>query len=268
MNHRLTYKLILVLVLLLPTSVFAQILGPNMSVTLCDGSCLPPPPLNPETSPGALIQYQVYVLNCGGDADATNVLYHEVVPMYTTAVQPSNQWNCTSGGEAGDSCVHNDGTVYSQCDVDSNSFLVKVNDKLPCGLEYIENTVTITYDGSTPSAAHTTTLRHKVINNDDCLPVSPESSCPSTKRYYMYTLEDANQPPGWQPYCNIISANGYPSVQIQARLCTPPGAQHTFKATNIPYGGWVYRDCHGNASYGWPYWASEWYRAEYAHSDP
>jgi len=265
MKYRLTYKLILVLLLLLPTSVFAQILGPNMSVIFLDVSNPFFPLLNAETSPGAVIDYRIYVTNCGGDADATNVLYHEVVPMYTTAVQPSTyQWNCTSGGEAGDSCVHNDGTVFSPCDVDSHSFRVKVDDKLPCGLKYIENTVTITYDGSTPSPMHTTTVRHKVINNDECLPIPPKSSCPSTKRYYMYTLEDANQPPGWQPYCNIISANGYPSVQIQARLCTPPGAQHSFKATNIPYGGWVSTDCNGIVSYGWPTWQSSWYRPQYA----
>jgi hypothetical protein len=256
--------LILMLLLLLPASVFAQILEPNMNVTLCDGSCLPPPPPNPTTSPGALIRYVIYVGNGCGAADATNVLYHEVVPMYTTAVNPLVWgWNCSSGGEAGDSCVHNDGTVFS-CDVDSNSLEVKVDDKLPCGLEYIENTVTITYDGSTPSPNHTTTLRHKVINNDDCLPISPKSSCPSSKRYYMYTLEDTNQPAGWQPYCYIISSNGYPSVQIQARVCTPPGSQHTFKATNIPYGGWVSTDCNGNASYGWPHWQTSWYRPQFA----
>jgi hypothetical protein len=90
------------------------------------------------------------------------------------------------------------------------------------------------------------------------------NTCPKTARYYMFTLEDENQPPEWQRYCYVISNNGIPSVESQARVCSVPGYDHEYKATNIPYGGWVYTDCHGNSSYGWPDWQSSWYRPSFA----
>ncbi len=94
--------------------------------------------------------------------------------------------------------------------------------------------------------------------------VDPVLSCPLTSRYYMYTLTDENQPPEWQRYCYIISSNGIPSVESQARICSVPGYDHVYRATNIPYGGWVSTDCNGNPSYGWPAWQSSWYRPQYA----
>jgi hypothetical protein len=90
------------------------------------------------------------------------------------------------------------------------------------------------------------------------------ASCSMTPRYYMYTLEDANQPDSWQPYCYIISSNGAPSVEAQARVCSVPGFDHAFQATNMPYAGWVSADCLGNASYGWPAWDPDWYRAKWS----
>ena len=94
--------------------------------------------------------------------------------------------------------------------------------------------------------------------------VDPVRSCPLTPRYYMFTLEDEYQPPEWQRYCYIISNNGIPSVESQARICSVPGYDHVYRATNIPYGGWVSTDCNGIASYGWPDWQSSWYRPQYA----
>jgi uncharacterized repeat protein (TIGR01451 family) len=264
MKFRATYLLLIILMLILPISVFAQSSGPLLAIDLCDDHCFPVPPSNPETSPGSIIRYMIFVCNAG-DELATNVLFHAVIPMYTTFDPLGTYgWNCTGHAE-GDTCVFNNGTMYTM-DCDSHLFTVKVDDLLPCDLEYIENTIYLTYDGSTPSPWHSYTLRHKVNITGACIPTPSTSLCPTTPRYYMYTLEDVNQPAGWQPYCYIISANGYPSVQIQARLCTPPGSQHTFKATNIPYGGWVYSDCLGNASYGWPYWSPSWYRPEYANN--
>lgn len=99
---------------------------------------------------------------------------------------------------------------------------------------------------------------HLVIRLTCSIP--PRSACERTARYFMYTLEDTNQPPTWQPYCYVISNDGVPSVESQARICTVPGFDHVFRATNIPFGGWVYTDCHGTASYGWPHWQPSWYR--------
>ena len=103
-----------------------------------------------------------------------------------------------------------------------------------------------------------------VINQADCLPPPSSPACELTPRYYMYTLQDANQTSRWAEYCYIISGNGYPNVDIQAKLCTPPGSANTFRATNIPFGGWVSTDCQSNAFYGWPGWDASWYRSTYA----
>lgn len=89
-------------------------------------------------------------------------------------------------------------------------------------------------------------------------------SCSHNKQYFMYTLRDDNQPSTWQPYCYIISNNGIPSVESQDRICSVPGYDHVFRATNIPYGGWVSTDCNGIASYGWPDWQPSWYRPQFA----
>ena len=102
------------------------------------------------------------------------------------------------------------------------------------------------------------------VNRDDCLAPPSSPACELTPRYYMYTLQDANQTSRWAEYCYIISGNGYPNVDIQAKLCTPPGSEHTFRATNIPFGGWVSTDCQSNAFYGWPGWDASWYRSTYA----
>lgn len=104
------------------------------------------------------------------------------------------------------------------------------------------------------------------VNRADCLAPQPpaSSSCVSTRRYFMYALQDENQPAGWPPYCYIISGNGIPSAQIQASLCSPLGAAHTFRATRIPFGGWVSTDCQGRVSYGWPDWDADCYRSDYA----
>ena len=103
-----------------------------------------------------------------------------------------------------------------------------------------------------------------IINKSDCMIPPSSQSCELTPRYYMYTLQDANQTSRWAEYCYIISGNGYPNVDIQAKLCTPTGSEHTFRATNIPFGGWVSTDCQGNAFYGWPEWDASWYRSTYA----
>ena len=102
---------------------------------------------------------------------------------------------------------------------------------------------------------------HLVIHEADCAAPPPSTtSCERTPRYFMYTLVDANQPETWAEYCYMISYDGYiPNVDAQARVCTPPGSGHTFRATNIPFGGWVYADCQADASYGWPEWDPSWY---------
>jgi hypothetical protein len=121
------------------------------------------------------------------------------------------------------------------------------------------------FGGTAPNGVllHLQTIDFVVSEPDACEPEAG-ASCPLTPRYYMYTLEDANQPDSWQPYCYVISSMGPPSVESQARVCTVPGYGHTYRATNMPYAGWVVADCHGNASYGWPVWDPAWYRPKHA----
>jgi len=137
-------------------------------------------------------------------------------------------------------------------------FVVTVDGTLPPGLESIINRVTI-YSTSYDS------------NEDNNLSVeeTPVGEAPSkptclVERYYMYTLRDANQPEGWQRYCYIISNNGFPCVEAQARICSVRGIDYVYRATSMSYSGWVYTDCNGNPYYGWPYWNPEWYRSEFA----
>ncbi len=92
----------------------------------------------------------------------------------------------------------------------------------------------------------------------------PAPTCPNTNLYYMYTFQDENQPGKWQEFCYIISGNGNPSVEIQARVCSVPGFDHTYRATKMVYSGWVFKDCKGHPSYGWPAWDTLWFRPSYA----
>ena len=102
--------------------------------------------------------------------------------------------------------------------------------------------------------------------SEEQTPVGEAPSKPSclVERYYMYTLRDANQPEDWQRYCYVISFNGFPSVESQARICSVRGIDYVYRATSLAYSGWVYTDCNGNPYYGWPYWNPEWYRPEFA----
>ena len=103
-----------------------------------------------------------------------------------------------------------------------------------------------------------------VIDQANCLaaPSSP-SSCDKRPRYFMYTFRDNNQPETWQEYCYIISHNGYPGVESQARICSVPNFDHVYRASKLVYKGWVSTDCNGIASYGFPEWQSSWYRPRF-----
>jgi hypothetical protein len=96
----------------------------------------------------------------------------------------------------------------------------------------------------------------------DCL-----VACELTPLYHMFVLRDYDAPAGYLQggTCYVIS-DTIPSVERQAAICTYPfsGTGWTFQADRIPYGGYVYRDCHGNIIYGWPDWQPEWYLPEYA----
>ena len=202
--------------------------------------------------PGSTISYTVTYGNAGS-ITATGVTLHETVPDYTSfnATASDPLWSCV-----GTTCTLAVGSVAPGAG-GSVLFVVTVDGTLPPGLEFIINRVTISSDSD-----------WNADNNlsEEQTPVGEAPSKPSclVERYYMYTLRDANQPEIWQRYCYIISNNGFPSVESQARICSVRGFDHVYRATSMLYSGWVYTDCNGNPYYGWPAWNPEWYRPEFA----
>jgi len=100
----------------------------------------------------------------------------------------------------------------------------------------------------------------EISEPSECLPRSMQL----TPKYYMYTLRDSNQPDTWLDYCYVISDEGFPSVERQAAICSVPGFDYTYQATQLIFSGWVSLDANGQPHYGWPAWKHEWYRPEFA----
>ena len=203
-------------------------------------------------SAGSTISYTVTYGNAGS-MTATGVTLHETVPDYTSfnagASDPS--WSCV-----GTSCTLVVGSVAPAAG-GSVSFVVTVDGTLPPGLQSIINRVTISSDFDSNEG-------NNLYEEQTPVGEAPEKPSCLVERYYMYTLRDVNQPGDWQRYCYIISNNGFPCVEAQARVCSVRGYDHVYRATSLMYSGWVYTDCNGNPYYGWPYWNPEWYRSEFA----
>lgn len=93
-----------------------------------------------------------------------------------------------------------------------------------------------------------------------------EYPCPLTPLYHIFVLRDFDAPAGYLQggTCYVIS-NTIPSVERQAAICTYPfcGTGWTYRADSIPYGGYVYRDCHGDIVYGWSAWDDSWLRTDF-----
>lgn len=203
---------------------------------------------------GSTISYTVTYSNAGS-VTATGVTLHETVPDYTSfnagASDPS--WSCVVTA-----CTLVVGSVAPGAG-SSVLFVVTVDGTLPQGLESIINQVTISSTSYDSNEDNNLSVEQTLVG--DSTPGKP--SC-LVERYYMYTMRDANQPEGWQRYCYIISNNGFPSVESQARICSVHGIDYVYRATNMPYSGWVSTDCNGNPYYSWPDWNPEWYRPEFA----
>jgi hypothetical protein len=146
----------------------------------------------------------------------------------------------------------------------SVTFVVVIDDTLPCSLEWIYNFVQIDSDEEDAFESNNPYSEQTPVDpGSEFYAGTPAASCPKTPRYYKYTFRDDNQPVTWQTYCYIISSNGYPGVESQARICSVPGFDHVYRTTKMVYEGWVYTDCNSIASYGWPDWKSTWYRPKF-----
>jgi len=205
-------------------------------------------------SPGSTISYTVTYDNVGS-VTATGVTLNETVPDYTSfnAAASDPSWSCI-----GTSCTLAVGSVAPGAG-SSVLFVVTVDGTLPQSLESIINQVTISstnYDSNEDNnlSVEETPVGGSTPGKPSCL----------VERYYMYTLRDANQPEDWQRYCYVISFDGFPSVESQARICSVRGIDYVYRATSLAYSGWVYTDCNRNPYYGWPHWNPDWYRPEFA----
>lgn len=206
--------------------------------------------------PGSTIHYVVVIFNYGPE-DALGVVLHETIPEHTT-LEPKGSpgWSCV-----GSSCTFQAGNYYPQ-EPGMFKLALKVKERLPCSLHSIRNTVSVSSDTSDPDLSNNTSAEETPVDaSRNCFTGS--FSCWEYPSYYMYTLRDNNQPATWQPYCYIISNNGFPSVESQARVCSVPGFNYEYRATRLIFEGWV-SYCRGRAYYGWPDWKHEWYRADFA----
>ncbi|NIM95440.1 MAG: DUF11 domain-containing protein [Anaerolineales bacterium] len=211
---------------------------------------------NGPVTPGSTIRYTVVIFNYGPDP-ATGVVLHETIPEHTTLVSSESPgWSCV-----GSICTFAAGN-YSPGEPGMFRLTLKVKERLPCALQYIRNTVSVSSDTTDQDPSNNTITEETPVDaSKNCFTGS--FSCWEYPKYYMYTFHDNNQPATWQPYCYIISNNGFPSVESQARVCSVPGFDYEYRATHLVYAGWV-SYCRGRAYYGWPDWKFEWYREEFA----
>ena len=237
--------------IIIPTAESAQVAPGSDLAIFKDDNVLQDP-----VKPGSTIRYVITIFNYGPD-DATGVVLHETIPEHTTLVQSGSPgWSCV-----GSTCTFAAGDYYPQ-EPGMFLFTLKVKDRLPCSLHSIRNTVSVSSDTIDPDPTNNMYIEETPVDaSQNCFTGS--FSCWEYPSYYMYTLRDNNQPGTWQPYCYIISNNGIPSVESQARICSVPGFDYVYRATHLIYEGWV-TYCRGRAYYGWPDWKFEWYRKEFA----
>ena len=179
-----------------------------------------------------------------------------IIPLVLIPVRASSQTTITCEYEIGSNCEH----WWDYVRIYENGNLISAYMMAAGGWSDPYSIESVVVTGSGP-CAHVPSIT--IYEPSSCL-VTDASSCPKVPRYYMYTFRDDNQPNTWQEYCYIISNNGYPSVESQARICSVPGYDHIYRATNMMFSGWVSTDCNGKVTYGWPAWRSSWYRSEFA----
>ncbi len=126
---------------------------------------------------GEVIAYESHYVNAG-TADASGVEVVETVPEHTTfdAAGSTERWTCPDGSPPGTVCRFADGTLEPG-DSGRARFAVRVDAEVPLDVVAIENTVTVSDDGShgpdpTPgdNAASDTTPFHRpdlVVTKDD-----------------------------------------------------------------------------------------------------
>ncbi|MGC9394370.1 MAG: hypothetical protein ACP5J4_05900 [Anaerolineae bacterium] len=114
--------------------------APDLALTKSDGGVI--------SEPGDILTYTLAYTN-SGTQDATGVVIAESVPAHTTFYSPTSSpgWSCAHGAPAGMPCSFTIGDLAAG-DFGDVTFAVRVDTPLPAGVTEIDNTASITDDGS------------------------------------------------------------------------------------------------------------------------
>ncbi|CAG1001008.1 PE-PGRS family protein PE_PGRS18 [Gammaproteobacteria bacterium] len=107
-------------------------------------------------TPGGTLTYTLQYTNTG-NADATNVIITDTIPVSTTFVSGTG-WTCPNGTSGGAACTRNIGTVVAGTS-NNAQFVVRVSSPLPSSITQIINIAMIADDNShTATASRATTV--------------------------------------------------------------------------------------------------------------
>ncbi len=121
-------------------SASVTVTGPDLVIQKSDGGVLP--------SAGDLLIYTLAYHNVG-NAPADNVILSETVPANAVYEPAANTtpWTCAGTGQPGDICTLPVGTLAPGAS-GSQTFVVRINNIIPVGVTTIDNTASITDDGT------------------------------------------------------------------------------------------------------------------------
>ncbi len=114
---------------------------PDLALTKDDGGA--------SAEPGGLIRFVLSYTNTGG-IDVSGVTLRETVPLHTSFDASSAEntgWTCAPDGSAGSECVYTVGVLPAGAS-GAVSFVVRVNNPLPAGVNEVVNAARISDDGA------------------------------------------------------------------------------------------------------------------------
>ena len=114
---------------------------PDLALTKSDGGA--------SAEPGGLIRFSLHYTNTGG-IDVSGVTLRETVPLHTSfdpSLAENAGWSCAPGASAGSECVYAVGDLPAGAS-GTLSFVVRVNDPLPAGVNEVLNAARISDDGA------------------------------------------------------------------------------------------------------------------------
>ncbi|NWF78992.1 MAG: DUF11 domain-containing protein, partial [Chloroflexi bacterium] len=113
---------------------------PDLEITKSDGGA--------SAEPGGLIRFSLHYTNTGG-IGVSGVTLRETVPLHTAfdaSLAENAGWSCAPAASAGSACVYTVGDLPAGAS-GTVSFVVRVNDPLPAGVNEVINAARISDDG-------------------------------------------------------------------------------------------------------------------------